>query len=165
MKYAVWAVGVFILALLQVALNNYLPAYLAPDLFLMLIMYMTLYYGYYTTLLGIVVLSYISSVFSSGSVWFFMFSYVSVFYLLNFFKKYFDRKQIPAIVTLSLLTTLAYSLFVLPLSVFAGKTALFGAAIRLGLIQAIANIAAACLIFKYVPRIDRRIETGVHAAP
>ncbi|MCL4558151.1 MAG: hypothetical protein M1491_05910 [Deltaproteobacteria bacterium] len=156
MKYVLWGAGVTASAFLQVVLNDYMPAYLAPNLFLMLTMYMTFYYGYYATLSGIVFISYVSSVFSSGSIWFYVFSYTSVFYLLSFFKKFFDRKQPPTIVVLSLLTTLIYPLFVFFPSVFSGKIALFQNAFRLSFMQVFVNIAAAYLIFRYVPRMDRR---------
>ncbi len=154
MRYIFWVAGVTAAAALQAVLNNCMPVYLAPNLFMMFTVYMTFYYGYYTAVAGIVFVSYISSVFSHGGFLFYVFSYVSVFYSLNFLKKFFDRKQFVAIVAISVLTTLSYPIFVLLPSVLSGKAMLFKEAFNLGILQMPVNILAAHLMFRYLPYMD-----------
>lgn len=161
MRYLFWITGITAAGALQGILNNYMPVYLAPNLFLMFTVYMTFYYGYYTALLGIIFMSYVSSVFSYGSIWFYMFSYITVFYLLNFFKKFFDRKQLAAIIVLSLITTLIYPLFVLFPAVLSEKTMLFKEAFDLSFMQLPGNVAAAYIIFKYAPFMDYKSKTNI----
>jgi hypothetical protein len=154
MRYIFWVIGVVAGVVAQATLNNYMPLYLSPNLSLMFTVYMTFYYGYYIALPGIIFLSYMNSIFSHGSMWFYMFSYISVFYLLNFFKKFFDRKQFVAVVAISMLATLVYPLFVLFPALLSGKTILFREALGTGMVQIPVNVLAASFMFRCLPSLD-----------
>ena len=153
MRYAVWLVFILAGSVVQCMLNNYLPAYLAPDVLLMLAAFVTFFYGYYAALVVIIMIAYASSVFSAGSVWSFIFSYVLVFYVLVFFKRLFDRSQEAAILVIASLATLLYLLSIRLVASFAGGTAPLNVAMLSSLERIPVNVACAYLIFRYLPKI------------
>ena len=163
MKYAVWISCVLLGSVLQAVLNNYLPVYLSPNLFLMFVMYMTFFYGYYTAVSAIIFISYLASVFSSGNAWFYIFSYLFVFYLLNIFRKFFDRTQAAAVIVLAAVTTLMYPFIVLLPSIPLDKTSMFKAAVVLAVKQLPINMAAAYCLFKYLPSLSSRFKSALNA--
>jgi hypothetical protein len=142
-------------------LNNYLPVYLSPDMLLILITYVTFFYGYYAAVASIILIAYAASLFSAGSVWFYLFSYISVFYILIFVKKFFDRSQGVAIVTVAALSTVFYPFVVLILSIISNHTMLFNVAIFMAIKQIPVNMAFAYLLFKYLPSVSRRLKAGL----
>jgi hypothetical protein len=161
MKYAIWLAFVILCSIIQSMLNNYLPVYLSPDILLMLVAYVVFFYSYYAALASIIVISYAASLFSAGSIWFYIFSYLSVFYVLIFLKKFFDRSQGAAIVTIAAFGTLFYPLVVLILSILSNRSVLFNAAVFTALQQVPANMAFAYLLFKYLPSVSQKLKAGL----
>lgn len=161
MKYIVWVLCVISGSVLQVILNNYLPVYLSPNLSLMFVAYITFFYGYYIALLSIVIISYLYAVFSLGSVWFYIFSYIFVFYFLTVLKRFFSRTQTVAVITLSVLTTLVYPLTVLMSVLLSDKIVFFKAALNTAVMQIPVNAVILYLMFTYFPRIDSRFRMGI----
>lgn len=157
MKYLVWVFFLLACSAGQSMLNTYLPAYLAPDMCLMLTAYITFFFEYYPAVASIIVLSYAASVFSTGSVWFYIFSYISVFYLMIFIKKYFDRSQGVAILVIASISTLLYPVVVLVLSLFSRHMMLFRMALVMALQQIPVNVVFAYLLFKHLPALTRRL--------
>ncbi len=156
MKYAAWVFLIVLCAVAQSLFNTYLPVYLAPNMCLMLTAYITFFFEYYPAVASMLVLSYAASIFSTGSVWFYIFSYTAVFYLMIFVKKYFDRSQGVAIVAIASISTLLYPVVVLVLSLFSRHLVLFHSAAIAALQQIPVNVAFAYLLFKYLPLMSRR---------
>jgi len=161
MKYVIWVLCVISGLVAKVVLNNYLPVYLSPDLLLMFVIYITFFYGYYNALLSIVVIAYLYAVFSLGSVWFYIFSYMSVFYFLTVLKRFFSRTQTVAVVTLAVLVTLVYPLTVLISVLLSGKMVFFKTALNTAVMQLPINVVTLYLMFKYFPRIDSKLRMGI----
>ena len=161
MKYVIWIFFILLCSMLQSLLNNYLPAYLSPDMILLLVAYVAFFYTYYAAVASIVLIAYAASIFSAGSVWFFLFSYLSVFLLLLFLKKFFDRSQGAAIITIAAFTTLFYPLVVLVLTVLSNRGLLFPLALFAALKQVPVNMAFAYLLFKYLPSLSQRLKAGL----
>ena len=161
MKYIVWVFFILLCSMLQSLLNNYLPAYLSPDMILLLVAYVAFFYTYYAAVASIVLIAYSASIFSAGSVWFFLFSYLSVFLLLLFLKKFFDRSQGVAIITIAAFTTLFYPLVVLVLTILSNRGLLFPLALFTALKQIPVNMAFAYLLFKYLPSLSQRLKAGL----
>ncbi len=161
MKYVIWLVFITVCSIIQSMLNNYLPVYLSPDILLMLVVYVVFFYSYYAVLASIIVISYAASIFSVGNVWFYIFSYLSVFYVLIFLKKFFDRSQGVAIITIAAFSTLLYPLVVFVLSVLSNRALLFSEAVFTALKQIPVNMAFAYLLFKYFPSISQKLKAGL----
>lgn len=151
MKYIVWISGVLAGAVFQAMLNNYLPLYLSPNLFLMFVLFMSFYYEYYTAVAAVIFLSFLAAVFSSGTLWFYVFSFLLVFYLLTFLRKFFDRNHALAVAAMAALTTLLYPFIVLLLSIVPDRTSLFRIAFLTAILQLPVNMAAAYFLFRYLP--------------
>ncbi|MGB9734831.1 MAG: hypothetical protein ACP5JP_03820 [bacterium] len=152
-KYINWLIFIFVCTILQSIINNYLPVYLAPDIALMLVAYMAFFFSYYSALIAIIIISYFASIFSVGSIWFYIFSYTVVFYILVFLRKLFSRSQGIAIATIAIITTLLYPFSVLLLSALSQHTSLFVTALYSALKQIPVNILCAYILFKYLPLV------------
>ncbi len=161
MKYVIWLFFIILCSIAQSMLNNYLPVYLSPDMLLILVTYVTFFYGYYAAVASIILIAYAASLFSAGSIWFYLFSYLSVFYILIFVKKFFDRSQGVAIATIAALSTVLYPFVVLILSVLSNHVMLFNVAIFMAIKQIPVNMAFAYLLFKYLPSMSQRLKAGL----
>ena len=161
MKYIIWIVFVLLCSVVQSLLNNYLPAHMSPDMLLILVAYAAFFFTYYPAVASVVLIAYAASLFSAGSVWFFLFSYLSVFLMLLFLKKFFDRSQGVAIMTIAAFTTLFYPLVVFVLTVLSNRGLLFFMALFTAMKQIPVNMAFAYLLFKYLPSFSQRLKAGL----
>lgn len=157
MKYLSWVLLIFTCIILQSLLNNYLPAYLSPDIALILVTYAVFFLNYYYALIFIIIVSYFSSVFSVGSFWFYLFAYIIVFYILMFLKKLFSRSQLIAIITIGIISTLLYPIPVFVLSNLFQHNGLFITAINSAFQKIPINMLCTYVFFKYLPLIDYRL--------
>jgi len=157
MRYVLWLFFIVLCTVLQSTINNYLPIYLSPDILLMLVTCIAFFFNYYTALISIIIISYFASVFSAGSIWFYLFSYTLVFYVLVFVKRIFDRSRFIATATIATISTILYPFVVLLLSILSKHTILFETAIFTALKEIPANIICAYLLFKYLTLINLRL--------
>ena len=161
MKYIIWIVFVLFCSVVQSLLGNYLPAHLSPDMLLMLVAYVAFFFTYYAAVASVVLIAYAAAQFSAGSVWFFLFTYLSVFLLLLFLKKFFDRSQGVAIITIAAFTTLFYPLVVLVLTVLSNRGLSFFMALFTALKQVPVNMVFAYFLFTYLPSYAQRVKAGL----